>query len=57
MFQFQKDFDQNDYESKSLFSHFMTKSFKVHQRNMRITIYANVSNKSLVRNRVCEVSC
>ena len=39
--------------SKSLFSYFMTKSFKVPQRNEKIDI--NISKKSLVRLRVCKI--
>ena len=37
-FRFQKDFSGNIKESNSLFLHFMTKAFKVTQRNAKITI-------------------
>ena len=44
-----KRFSRKNNESKSLFSHFMTKSFKVPQ-NVKITILINISNKYLVQN-------
>ena len=50
-----KRFFGNNIKSTSLFSHFITKYFKVPQRNVKITIYINISNKSLVQTWVCKV--